>query len=140
MDLKNYTVDAARKQELKDIITKELASRSDIGFACLFGSFIDGSPAFRDIDLGVYYRQTDRRKNFNNAIDLSVKLTLKTTIPVDARPLNDAPATFLYKVLKGELICEHDEDLRCRVTENTLRDYFDIKPILYRAMKEAFAS
>ena len=38
------------------------------------------------------------------------------------------------------LINNTDDDLRCRVTERTLREYFDLQPILYQAMKEAYSS
>ena len=56
------------------------------------------------------------------------------------RPINNAPSTSIYKVIRGELISNTDDDLRCRVTEQTLREYFDIRPILHRAMKEAYSS
>ena len=140
MDYKLYRADETKRAELKRIISEILAARNDIGFAYLFGSFVDGSEAFRDIDVGVWFRQGDRRSHFQEGIELSVQLTKKTTIPVDVRPLNEAPVTFVYTVLKGELINNTDDDLRCRVTERTLREYFDIQPILQRAMKEAYSS
>ena len=140
MDYKLYRADETRRTDLKRIIVETLAARDDIGFAYLFGSFVDGREAFRDIDLGVWFRQGDRSSHFQEGIELSVQLTKKTTIPADVRPLNDAPATFVYKVIRGELIDNTDDDLRCRVTERTLREYFDIQPILQRAMKEAYSS
>ena len=140
MDYKLYRADETRRTELKRIIAETLADRDDIGFAYLFGSFVDGSEAFRDIDLGVWFRQGDRRSHFQEGIELSVQLTKKTTIPADVRPLNEAPVTFVYTVLKGKLVDNSDDDLRCRVTERTLREYFDIQPILQRAMKEAYSS
>ena len=136
MDYKLYTADEARRDELKRIIAETLAARDDIGFAYLFGSFVDGREAFRDIDLGVWFRQGDRRSHFQEGIELSVQLTKKTTIPLDVRPLNEAPVTFVYTVLKGELIDNSDDDLRCRVTERTLREYLDMQPLLERAMRE----
>ena len=140
MDYKLYRADKDRRAELKRIIIETLAARDDIGFAYLFGSFVDGSEAFRDIDVGVYFMGSDTRRNIQEGIKLSVELTSKTTIPVDVRPLNDAPATFVYKVIRGEMIDNSDDDLRCSVTERTLREYFDLRPILYRAMKEAYSS
>ena len=140
MDYKLYRADETRRAELKRIIAETLAARDDIAFAYLFGSFVDGREAFRDIDLGVWFRQCDQLSHFHEDIELSVELTRKTTIPVDVRPLNEAPVTFVYTVLKGELIDNSDDDLRCRVTERTLREYFDIQPILQRAMKEAYSS
>ena len=73
-------------------------------------------------------------------IELSVELTSQINVPVDVRTINEAPSTFIYKVLRGELINNTNDDLRCRVTERTLREYFDLKPILYQAMKEAYSS
>ena len=140
MDYKLYRADKDHRAELKRIIIETLAARDDIGFAYLFGSFVDGSSSFRDIDVGVYFMGSDTRRNIQEGIKLSVELTSKTTIPVDVRPLNDAPATFVYKVIRGEMIDNTDDDLRCSVTERTLREYFDLRPILYRAMKEAYSS
>ena len=140
MDYRLYRADETRRTDLKRIIAETLAARHDIGFAYLFGSFVDGSEAFRDIDVGVYFMGSDTRRNIQEGIKLSVELTSKTTIPVDVRPLNDAPATFVYKVIRGEMIDNSDDDLRCSVTERTLREYFDMRPILYRAMKEAYSS
>ena len=138
MDYKIYRADETRRAELKRIISETLAARDDIGFAYLFGSFVDGREAFRDIDLGVWFTQGDRSSHFHAGIELSVQLTKKTTIPVDVRPLNEAPVAFVYTVLKGELLDNSDDDLRCRVTERTLRDYLDMQPLLERAMKEAW--
>jgi predicted nucleotidyltransferase len=140
MDYKLYKADETKRAELKRIISQALAARDDIGFAYLFGSFVDGSEAFRDIDVGVYFLSGDSRENVQNGIELAVELTSKTAIEVDVRPLNSAPSTFIFKVLQGELIDNTDDDLRCRVTERTLREYFDIQPILQRAMKEAYSS
>ena len=139
MDYKLYRVDETHRAELKCIISNALEARENIGFAYLFGSFVDGREAFRDIDLGVWFRQGDRRSHFQEGIELSVQLTKKTTIPVDVRPLNEAPVTFVYTVLKGELIDNTDDDLRCQVTERTLRDYLDMQPLLERAMREAWS-
>lgn len=138
MDYKLYRADEAQRAELKLTIIETLAARDDIAFAYLFGSFVDGRETFRDIDLGVWFRQGDRRSHFHEGIELSVQLTKKTTIPADVRPLNEAPVTFVYTVLKGELIHNTDDDLRCRVTERTVRDYLDMQPLLERAMREAW--
>ena len=72
MDYKLYTADETKRAELKRIIAETLAARNDIGFAYLFGSFVDGSEAFRDIDLGVWFRQGDQLSHFQEGIELSV--------------------------------------------------------------------
>jgi len=139
MDYKLYTADEPRRSEIKSIMAETLAARDDIGFAYLFGSFVDGRDAFRDIDLGVWFRQGDRSSHFQEGIELSVQLTRKTTIPIDVRPLNEAPVTFVHTVLKGELLDNSDDDLRCKVTEQTLREYLDMQPLLERALREAWS-
>jgi predicted nucleotidyltransferase len=95
---------------------------------------------FRDIDLGVFYAGEDRVQMIEAADTLAIVLTRLTGYPVDVRVLNSAPASFVYHVIREELIYERNEDLRCQVVENTIRTYLDIEPILRRATKEAFSS
>jgi hypothetical protein len=47
---------------------------------------------------------------------------------------------FLYHVVRGLLIFERDADLRADITERTVRTYLDIKPLIRRGIKDAFAS
>jgi len=112
---------------------------SDIHFAYLFGSFIEKDLPFGDIDLGVYFAGKNQLQIAEAAIDLAVNLTRETGYPIDVRVLNNAPVSFVYNVLRGELINENNEDMRCKVTENTVRHYLDIKPILDIATREAFS-
>jgi hypothetical protein len=48
------------------------------------------------------------------------------------------PSLFTYHVMRGEMINNADDDTRCHVMEHVLRQYFDIRPILRNAIKEAF--
>ena len=59
--------------------------------------------------------------------------------PVDIRILNFAPVPFRFQVIRGKLIYVRDEEVHSEFIEDTMRIYLDIKPILYRATKEAFA-
>lgn len=111
----------------------------DIDFSYIFGSFIDGDIPFHDIDLGVFFAGKNRPQMSAAAVDLAITLSRQTACPVDVRVLNDAPVSFVYNVLRGELIYEKNEDIRCKLMENTVRDYLDMKPVLYQATKEAFA-
>lgn len=110
----------------------------DIDFSYIFGSFIDGDIPFHDIDLGVFFAGKNRPQMSAAAVDLAITLSRQTACPVDVRVLNDAPVSFVYNVLRGELIYEKNEDIRCKLMENTVRDYLDMKPVLYQATKEAF--
>ena len=57
---------------------------------------------------------------------------------MDVRILNLAPLSFLYHVIRGKLIFEKDEEIRVRVVEQTIARYLDLKPIIWKGIKEAF--
>jgi len=57
---------------------------------------------------------------------------------VDIRVLNFAPVSFLYEVIRGNLIFERNEEIRIRVVEQTIQRYLDLKPMILRGIKEAF--
>lgn len=137
-DKKPYRVEEERKAEIKRTICDILRQDDSISFAYIYGSFTDINVPFHDIDLGVFLKGKNHLEMTKVAINLAVRLSKETTFPVDVRVLNAAPVTFVYNVIKGEIICENDEQIRCTVVENTLRHYFDIRPILDQAMKEAF--
>lgn len=139
MDKKYYTASIEQKDRIKHRLAELLMHARDIHFAYLFGSFIEKGLPFGDIDLGVYFAGKNRLQIAEAAIDLAVSLTRETGYPVDVRLLNNAPVSFVYNVLRGELINENNEDFRCQVAENTIRNYLDIKPILDIATKEAFS-
>ena len=135
---KPYKIEEERKATIKHEISDILRQDDSICFAYIYGSFTDINVPFHDIDLGVFLRGRNHLEMTKIAVDLAVKLSKKTTFSVDVRVLNAAPVTFVFNVIKGEIICENDEQIRCTVVENTLRHYFDIRPILAQATKEAF--
>ncbi|MBU1564044.1 MAG: nucleotidyltransferase domain-containing protein [Proteobacteria bacterium] len=140
MERKLYTVAAELKDTIRVTISNILQKDKTICFAYIHGSFLDKSLPFHDIDLGVYFAGNNHIEMAQTALTLAVDLSKKTTFPVDVRVLNNAPPSFIYNAMKGEMICENNQEIRCKVMENTVRYYLDIQPILYRAMKEAFSS
>lgn len=139
MELKYYTANAVRKDQIISTIANILMQAEGIHFAYIFGSFMDDDIPFHDIDLGVFFVGNSRLQMSEDANNLATILSRKTGYPVDVRVLNNAPVSFVYNVLKGKLISERNEDIRCQVMENTVRSYLDMKPILYLATKEAFS-
>ena len=138
---KLYTVHAEERIRIGIAISDALKQHGGISFAYLFGSFIDGQLPFHDIDLGVYFTPDKNRLEMaETALGLAAILSDELAFPVDVRVLNHAPVAFVYNVMRGRLIYEADENVRCRVMEDTVRNYLDMKPILYRAAKEAFSS
>lgn len=140
MERKLYKANADQKTRIKAAISDVLKNDEAIQFAYIFGSFIDENRPFHDIDLGVYFAGRKALQMSESAITLAIELSKTTAFPVDVRVLNNAPVSFVYNVMKGEMICEKNPDLRCKVMENTVRCYLDMQPILYRAVKEAFSS
>ncbi len=140
MKEKLYSVDVERKMQMELSISSVLEQQGSVVFAYLFGSFIDAEIPFHDIDLGVYFTpEMDRLEMSQAALELTGHLSNTLAFPVDVRVLNHAPVSFVFKVLRGRLIYERDENARCRVMENTVRSYLDIRPILHHATKEAFS-
>ena len=141
MKEKLYSVDVERKRQVEYSISGALEHEDSVIFAYLFGSFIDIGLPFHDIDLGVYFTPEKSCLGMSQAaLDLADILSDKLAFPVDVRVLNNAPVAFVYRVMRGQLIYEKDENVRCRVMEDTVREYLDMRPILYHATKEAFSS
>ena len=134
--VKVYKLAPGEYVRIRRVLAAALAREPDIAFAYLYGSFAESS-SFHDIDLGVCL---DGRANTRErAYSLAERLNSQLKIPVDVRVLNDAPVSFLYHVLRGELLYSRDVDLLSAVMEDTMRRYLDIAPLLRRSTKEAFA-
>jgi uncharacterized protein len=139
MNSRIFQLNREEKSLLADHLREALESQEKIAFAYLFGSFAEDLP-FHDMDVGVYVEGIKESDATFYAFRLAELLTSKLHMPVDVRVLNFAPVTFLFHVFQGEMIQERNEDLRSRIMEQTAQKYLDLKPILYRGMKEAFAA
>ncbi len=126
------------RHEIIDTLSRLLQEREAIQFAYLHGSFLDEIP-FHDIDIGVYLEGLSPLAMEMFAVDLSDHLSRQIGCPVDARALNNAPVSFVFQVLRGKLLVDRNSDLHGRIFEQTVCRYLDLKPLLLRATKEAFA-
>ncbi len=127
------------RSRILEQVTAELAADSEVGFAYLYGS-LAGSEPFRDVDVGVYLRPAAPSPATDYALTLAQRLSTRVGLPVDVRVLNGAPVSFVYHVLRGQLILSHDDGLLGEVMERTIRQYLDLAPLLRRSAKEAFAA
>jgi hypothetical protein len=139
MRKKTYYLSQEERKELRSKLEEILGGREEIDFAYLYGSFIEDLP-FHDVDVGVYVAGIVESQATSLAINLARVLSSELRIPVDVRILNFAPVSFLYHVFCGYLILEKNEEVRSHVMERTVQKYLDLKPILYKSMKEAFAA
>jgi predicted nucleotidyltransferase len=127
------------RHRIEECLAAEVASDSGVAFAYLYGSFVDPQP-FRDIDVGVYLMEVRSGRFTTRALEITQRLSEAVRIPVDVRILNRAPVSFLYHVLRGQLIFCRDGALLAEVMERTVSRYLDIAPLLRRGTQEAFAA
>lgn len=139
---KIYRLSPAKKMQVVETIKNLLSALPEVRFAFLFGSFNDDSEEnplpFHDIDVGIFLKDAAGKQSVYYALDLSEKLSSLVHLPVDVRVLNFAPVTFLFHVVQGRLLDDKDEDARCTFMERVVRHYLDMKPLLRRAIKEAY--
>jgi predicted nucleotidyltransferase len=129
------------KQQVVERLKHELFSLTEVVFAFIYGSFNDdsGNLPFQDIDVGVYITGMDKKESLYYSLDLSARFTSLLKLPVDIRVLNFAPTTFCFHVIRGQLIVDKNEDVRCDFMERVTRHYLDMKSLYMRAIKEAFS-
>lgn len=115
-----------------------LVQDSDVAFAYAHGSSLT-EPAFHDIDVAVHLSgATDGHQA--RALELAARLTRTLGIPVDVKPLNDAPVAFVFHALRGHLLFSRDDERLAAIIEDVVRRYLDVEPLVRHAAREAFAS
>ncbi|MEW6218602.1 MAG: nucleotidyltransferase domain-containing protein [Thermodesulfobacteriota bacterium] len=133
---KAYRATREEKTRIRAALAAALEARPEIRFAWLHGSFL-GDLAFHDIDVAVI--TAGRPDNpLLQAAQLAGALGELAAYPVDVRIVNEAPVSFLFSVIRGEILVDRDPEERCRFAEEVARRYLDIKPILVQATREAF--
>jgi hypothetical protein len=130
-------MDARQREDVARNLTRALGDEPDVSFAYLHGSFVS-QPAFRDVDVAVWLA-ADAAAAKDRQEDLSERLTRRIGVPIDVRPLNDAPLSFRFHALQGRLLLCRDDERLAQTIEETTRRYLDIEPILRIATREAFA-
>lgn len=139
MKQKLYHLTEDQKHTVTGELLTVLRERGEIVFAYLFGSFVEDRP-LHDIDVAVYLSDAREVPALRYALDLSGALSAAARMPVEVTVVNGAPVTFLFHVIRGELILDRDEAVRSGVVEDTVRRYLDLKPFIRRGVREAFAA
>lgn len=134
-----YQLSKEDKQQVMERLATFMGNQQEVVFAYAHGSFTEDLP-FHDIDIGVYVSGIKEEGASSYALELSHMLGNELKIQADVRVINFAPISFLYHVIKGRLILERDEITRVQVMEDTIRRYLDIKPLIHRSIREAFAA
>jgi predicted nucleotidyltransferase len=132
------TLSADRRERFIQQLNDLLEGRREILLALLHGSFQVGRP-FRDVDVALYVdpgavpRGAFREYELEHGVRWSADLGL----PVDVRVLNDAPVSFRYHALKGEVLLVREPDFLDDFRARTWDDYCDFVPFAKQYLREA---
>lgn len=118
------------KARVKRVLSRLLAQREEIRFACLLGSFLERRD-IRDLDLAVWvdFAKLPPDGVLEYELRLSAWLEPEVRLPVDVKVLNDAPLSFRYAATGGISLLVRDEEEWFSFREQTWRDYFDFAPL-----------
>ena len=135
----SYQVHKIDRHCITDVLSRELGQEPNLAFAYLYGSALE-QDSIHDVDVGVYLFPSQYQSRLEQAVGIGHTLSMTLKIPVDVRTLNNAPISFLYHVLRGQLLVCRDENLLSSLIENTAREYLDLAPLLRQSTKDAFAA
>lgn len=119
---------------LEDRLREILASRPEILFAFLFGSFARGrANNLSDVDVALYVDQDRMPPSgpYGYTSDLIVELRRQLKREVDVIILNEAPLILRFHVLQeGKLLFCREPAVRIHFHEKTVRTFLDFQPLL----------
>lgn len=102
----------SKKYDIEKNIKEILLKDENIVFAYIYGSFVN-EDLFRDIDVGIYLKDIEKKKVFDYEFKISYEISEKLNLDieiVDVRVLNFAPYNFLNNVFRtGKLLFSRDE-------------------------------
>ncbi|MFN3396288.1 MAG: nucleotidyltransferase domain-containing protein [Thermodesulfovibrionales bacterium] len=120
-----------RRPDIISSLTESLKKEDDVIFAYLYGSFAEGSPIARDIDIAVYSGGVDDPFLLQANLKIMLSDALRrdnidiSPDDIDVRIINDAPYDFVIEILdKGILLVDKDPGLRT--------DFIERISLLYR--------
>jgi len=136
--VKSYQVEQKERIEIIQEISTELQKEDKILFAFVHGSFCSET-FFRDIDIGIFVHSMESSNYLNCGIELSQKVesTLQFSYPIEVKVINEAPLSFCFHVIQGELVFTRDEDFLTSYMMLIAREYLDAAPLRFWYIQEA---
>ena len=127
---------AKEKEVLTEKISDILKAKEYILFAYVFGSFVS-EDGFKDIDVGVFISSVENEPPLKLELKLEGEIGDAIHIPVDIRIINNAPASFIYNVLKGGIvIVDKNKSLRSDFEGLVYKKYFDFQHLRNEYLRE----
>jgi uncharacterized protein len=138
--LKIYEASHKERLDVGERIAARLAEKPEVMFAFLYGSFVS-EPLFRDIDLGVYVAGIEPSQYYacEDRLARLVEDAVGFLFPVDVRIINEAPISFCFEVIRGDLIFSRNEERLVDFLTCTAREHLDIAPLRLHYLREAMA-
>jgi predicted nucleotidyltransferase len=139
--VRSYQTSRKERAEIVEKIKTVLRREPDVVFAFLHGSFFT-EQSFRDVDVAIFVSARDPSAYLDYEMKLSQRIedALSFPYPVEVKIINQAPLSFRFGVIKGQLLFTVDEDLLVDFMTRTAREYLDIAPLIHRYMREAMTS
>jgi len=150
LDYSRTCIFTVRKEQRSDIVKKivnVLNQKKDIVFAFLYGSFATDA-RFRDIDIAIFVKNLDTSRYWDYEYSLSREIHRRGTArraptvapyPIDVRIINNAPLSFRFHVIRGDLIFFNDGDFVTHYMYMTAKRYLDMAPLRHFYILEAMA-
>lgn len=136
MEGAHFLISVSEKEAIKAKIRDYLSGQTEIRFAYLGGSFLEGG-AFRDIDLGIYFEPVlSKSVQLDLALQYAAELSCRIGFPVDIQPLNNASLEFQYQTSRGELLFSQDEEQRLNFIEDIWPQYFDFQYFMQENLRD----
>ncbi|MFP4086453.1 MAG: nucleotidyltransferase domain-containing protein [Desulfobacteraceae bacterium] len=122
-------------------MTRFLFNPAEISFAFMHGSFVDGG-FFRDIDVGVFVTGVDSADfwEYETRISQQIEEALYSKFLVEVKVINEAPVSFCYHVIKGQVLYVRDGEALMEFMVRISKDYLDMALLRHRYMTEVMNS
>lgn len=134
-----HSISPKEREKIMEEIKKILAKKKEVVFAVAFGSFLF-APAFRDIDIGIYFEKIKKEDVFDREIDIAGEIAKTCNLPIDVieiKILNFAPDSFMANVFsQGKFIFIRDEKLLADLIEKFSLKAIANEYISYQSLKE----
>ncbi len=134
--IKKRRVSSTEKKEIIRTISDILRAKEYIIFAYIFGSFTS-EDIFEDVDVGIFVSVERLQSPIKIELETENELEDTVRIPVDVRIINNAPLSFVYNILKRNIvIVDKDKLLRADFEGLIYKKYFDFQHLRKEYLRE----
>ena len=124
------------QKQIVELLRHRLSRCSEISFAYLHGSFLEGLP-YKDVDLAVFYsKEVPPDRQLDISLSLAAELSHKLGVTVDIHSLNNATAAFRYQATTGKVLFAKDREYLFEFMEATWKEFLDMKPLLEENLRD----